>query len=137
MEEILGDPQFTSQERGIFRTFYDCCVNRAKSGVKGEEYVFDSIANEANINVHLYYKEGVFMQALWVLFLLVLKDNITEEDFKYKTLEEFLASYPGAFDTLDEKEKNNLWHTANWMVLLFQMIPARKNKGLAIHVCHL
>ena len=70
-------------------------------------------------------------------FLLVLKDNITEEDFKYKTLEEFLASYPGAFDTLDEKEKNNLWHTANWMVLLFQMIPARKNKGLAIHVGHL
>jgi len=66
--------------------------------------------------------------------LYVMKEHITEDEFKYKTCEEFLDAYGGWFASESEKEKNLLWQTANWMDLLFKMITARKNKGLAMVV---
>lgn len=56
------------------------------------------------------------------------------EDYKYPTLDSFLEHYDGKFAGETEQEVNNLWQTANWMNVLFGLIPARKNKGLVMQV---
>jgi hypothetical protein len=55
-------------------------------------------------------------------------------DFKYPTVDSFLAAYPGFFQNESEYEKKYLWLAANWMGILFRMITARKNKGLVLYV---
>lgn len=47
---------------------------------------------------------------------------------------EFLQAYEGTFDAVDNAEKEKLLATANWMALLAQTLPAKRNKGLYMHV---
>jgi hypothetical protein len=44
-----------------------------------------------------------------------------------------MASYP-IFADRSDTEKQNLFLTANWMDILFRIIPARKNKGIAMDI---
>lgn len=74
------------------------------------------------------------MYALWVCLLVVLKRYVSDEDLKYKTIDEFYTIYNYQFSNEDHSELDLLWQTANWMYVLFKMITARKNKGLAIQV---
>jgi hypothetical protein len=80
-------------------------------------------------------KEGSCLQALWVIFLRIMRKNLIDDSlFKYKCMPDFLQEYNGEFDKVDSAEQVKLFHTANWMQILFKMVPAKKNKGLAIHV---
>lgn len=80
-------------------------------------------------------KEGSCLQALWVIFLRIMRKNLDDDSiFKYKSMNEFLSAYRGDFDKIDTSEQVKLFHTANWMTILFKMVPAKKNKGLSVHV---
>jgi hypothetical protein len=80
-------------------------------------------------------KEGTCLQALWVIFLRIMRKNLEDDSrFKYKNMAEFLAEYDGEFNNMDTTEQVKLFHTANWMKILFSMVAAKKNKGLAVHV---
>ena len=58
---------------------------------------------------------------------------ITAEDFKYLTIEDFLRVYK-MFRYQSNKDKILLWQTANWSFIFFNMVPAKKNIGLAKNV---
>lgn len=92
-----------------------------------------SIAESAGINLRDYPKDGVVIQALWVFYMMRVKNVTPQTSLKYQTLESFLEAYP-QFSSKPESELNNLWHSANWMVEFFKIIPAYKNKGLVMMV---
>ena len=85
-------------------------------------------------------KDKRVVAALWVCVLESFKAHTTLKDMKYDTLEKFMLVYRSFGDNVStieqesEKEKINLWHTANWMNVLLSMVPARKSKDLAIQV---
>lgn len=86
-----------------------------------------TIADKSSINLR-ESKDGILLQACWVLYLNKLKATLPSQDLKYKSLSQFLGEYP-EFIHKNAQEQINLFHTANWMVELFKMIPAYKNKG--------
>jgi len=90
-----------------------------------------TIADESGINLRECQKEGIMLQALWVFYLKKLKEMLPPSELKYANLTLFLQTYP-EFRLKPAQEQVYLWHTANWMVELFKMIPAYKNKGLAM-----
>jgi len=85
-------------------------------------------------------KDKRIVSALWVCVLESFKAHTTVKDMKYDTIEKFMSIYKSFGDNVStieqesEKEKINLWHTANWMNVLLSMVPARKSKDLAIQV---
>jgi hypothetical protein len=80
-------------------------------------------------------KERSVLSALWVIFLRVFRMTITDDSiFKYRTLPDFLAEYSGCFDLHESNEQMRLFYTANWMALVLKMVPAKRNKGLLIHI---
>lgn len=95
-----------------------------------------SIAAEAGIDVMTFPKEGVLVQALWIAFLQVMRDNTDVADIKmkYPTFEIFRSAYAEYFRGNSQQDLECLWHIANWMAVLFTLIPAKKNKGLAMAV---
>jgi hypothetical protein len=61
----------------------------------------------------------------FVIVLLMLLKTVTPAScLKYQTMEDFFVAYPD-FQNRNDKEKNYLHETANWMHLLFQFIPAK------------
>jgi hypothetical protein len=74
------------------------------------------------------------VQALWVALLTVMRNYIPTEKHKYPTVEAFTAAYGGFFDHHNPTDLAKLWNTANMMVVLFTLIPSKKNKGLAIAI---
>lgn len=99
-----------------------------------EELTMFAVASSAGIDLTQLPKEGPMMIALWVALLTVMRKYYKSEDFKYPTLDSFLEQYDGKFAGETEQEVSNLWQTANWMNILFGLIPARKNKGLVMQV---
>ena len=71
--------------------------------------------------------------AVVAVVLYLLSNIFTNDHVKYKTQEDMLAAYP-TFTDRSETDKQNLYLTANWMNILFRMIPARKNKGIAMDI---
>ena len=104
-----------------------------KSGIY-EDFNIYSIAMVAKLNIIDFPKEGVLIQAIWVKFLSVLRDNMPITDLKYATEKDFLRNYHNCFEDCSPSEIRNLWETANWMNILFRFIPAKKNKGMAIAI---
>jgi len=92
-----------------------------------------SIAEEAGINLFQFSRDAELLYSIWVSFLTVMREIYPQDMHKYPTLAEFLSAYPD-FERLPAAEQSNLWHTANWMAILFTMIPAAKNKGLVLQV---
>jgi hypothetical protein len=71
--------------------------------------------------------------AVVAVVLYLLSNILTNDHVKYKTQAEMMAVYPTLHDRSDS-EKHNLFLTANWMSILFQVLPARKNKGIAMDI---
>lgn len=53
--------------------------------------------------------------------------------FKYKSTQELLRAYP-AFVGIGSEELDKLHKSANWMDVLFKLIPSKKNKGLSLRI---
>ena len=70
-----------------------------------------------------------------VLHLLkpVLSNGGSFIKMKYASVHEFMEKYPG-FDGRALDERNALMCAGNWMKILFSIIAARNNKGLAMAV---
>ena len=81
------------------------------------------------INLPLRYISFI---ALWVLYLMKVKNTIPSQNLKFPTVEDFLNAYTGVFSGQTTEEIRALWQTANWMHELFKMVKAEKNKGLAM-----
>lgn len=82
-------------------------------------------------------KEGSVLSAMWVIFLRIYWDTFPSEisgEYKYKSIEDFQKKYRGCFPKASSKEVEHLWKIANWMNILFRMIPARGNKCFYLHV---
>ena len=72
--------------------------------------------------------------ALYLCILVILKDKLVPGDFKYPTEVEFMQAYDNKFAKESDKEKNLLWQSANWMSILFKIVKASANQGLALAV---
>lgn len=78
--------------------------------------------------------EDSLINAFYICILDMLRSTIiTADDFKYLTIEDFLRVYK-MFRDQSNKDKTLLWQTANWSFIFFNMIPAKKNIGLAKNV---
>lgn len=71
---------------------------------------------------------------LFVLLKLLKQVFSSDASMKYPTLDNFQVAYDGAFNSRSVEEQLKLRNTANWMHILFQIIPAKKNKGLVLAV---
>jgi len=61
----------------------------------------------------------------------MINSTISHKHMKYQNTNIFLSVYP-RFVHYDEKDVKTLCRVANWMVILFNLIPAKKNKGLIL-----
>ena len=107
----------------------------ARASQRGIEHDWNlvSVAEEAEVNLFQYSRDAEMLSSIWVTFLSITRDHFPPDALKYTTLVDFLSVYPD-FAHLPADEQRNLWQTANWMSVLFTMIPAAKNKGLVLAV---
>lgn len=122
------------QESDIVNVFKIKAEQIASTLGIGEDWSIAYVANEASINLWDFPKEGVVIQAFWISLLNAMRKVLDPTAFKYPDVASFQSAYHGNFDHHSSKEINNLWETANWMALLFTLIPSKKNKGLALAV---
>ncbi len=132
---VFLDPRLTPVEEPILKEFYTVCLERRSEMTGGPDEFYD-LAGVAGVDLKAYYKESTFTQSLWFIYLSVLKSVYDPAKLKYPTLESFMDAYEGVFNGLPDTELHNLWNCANWMAVLFTMVQARKNKGLAILVSY-
>ena len=134
VSDVLGGVD--EEDRGNIMRFALYLEDWVRTHGLNERYnIFTLLDNFHVYDLSTLNKEGSCLQALWVIFLRIMRKNLVDDSlFKYKTMPEFLAEYNGDFDKCDPNEQIKLFHTANWMTILFKMVPAKKNKGLAIHV---
>ena len=131
---MMTDPIFNSNEITLIHEFEQGVKDRVnKHGMETGWNIY-SIADEYEIDINSYHKEGIFIQAMWLILLDTMKSTFNPEAFKYTELQSFLLAYDGMFDDLPEDEQLNLMNTANWMSILFKIIPAKKNKGLVMQI---
>lgn len=106
-------------------------------GISTLQSLFQDILDDLGIpKKSLYLKKGEdsVINALYICILDMLRDKLVAEDFKYTTRFEFMIAYENVFKDESDKEKELLWQTANWMCILFKMVRANANLGLAIEV---
>lgn len=127
-------------ENQLIEEFHNQCADHAKRhGIdpNDDEYTVDRISSDINLSLYELPKEGIFIQAAWVLYLSVMRNylnNAALKTYKYSSLSDFHKAYNDIYTDVDIQEQEYLWHTANWMAILFSLIPARKNKGLAMQI---
>ena len=134
MPIILEESLFSDNQFPTIRKFEQACIDRANNKGIQVEWNINSIAEENNLEVYSFDKECAFCQAIWLTFLDVTRSYKYVSVYKYQDLDSFLLSYDNIFNDYVLEEKINLKDTANWMNILFNMIPARKNKGLAMQI---
>lgn len=94
----------------------------------------EKILNLASFHVKMLTKNAPPSNAVILMILFVLKKMLPIEDrAKYKSIDNFLRAYPD-FSERDAKEKAVLCENANWMNILFLIIPAKV--GHIIFNCH-
>lgn len=100
-----------------------------------KELVVKDIIASANARFAVLVKEvnPSLTHAVVSVVLYLLSTILSNDHIKYKTQDEMLAMYP-TFSDRPNAEKQNLFLTANWMDVLFRLLPARKNKGIAMGV---
>lgn len=132
---MMSDPGLSALDRQWVVNFQIAVDDfLAKRGGYTPEFSMFNIASSIGLDVSGLHKEGTLLYALWITILNSLQKYITAKDFKYASIDDFLAAYPGQFQNESDYEKRYLWLTANWMNILFRMITARKNKGLVLYV---
>jgi len=120
----------------VLQTFRAAAQMRAMDrGISPVEHDWNlmSVADDAGINLFQYSRDGELINNIWVCFLSVMREYLPSGSLKYLTMDAFLAAYP-LFSQYTLEEQKNLWQEANWMAVLFTMIPAEKNKGLVLQV---
>lgn len=68
-----------------------------------------------------------------VVLLQLLANLFSADNMKYPSVASFMEVYP-IFEDRSSVEKEKLFHTANWMHILFQITTAKKNKGLVMAI---
>ena len=68
-----------------------------------------------------------------IVLLQLLANLFATDNMKYSSVEKFIEVYP-MFEDRPSIEKEKLFHTANWMHILFQITTAKKNKGLVMAI---
>lgn len=123
-------------EQELVKEFLQCVRSHAESHGIDSEYSFTNFVDKCNIPKVTLLKEGILSQALWISFLNVMRYHTPADSplFKYKSDEAFVKEYGEKFALYDTIEVAKLRQTANWLNILFTMVPAKKNKGLSIHV---
>ena len=70
-----------------------------------------------------------------ILDMLSSSGAVTIDDYKFRTLEDFLqVPEYNIFAMLPIRERQLLWMTANWMFIFFKIVPSKGNVGLAKNV---
>lgn len=102
---------------------------------KTKENLINNIIDTANARIAVLSKEvnPSLTHAVVAVVLYLLSNILSNDHVKYRTQEEMMAVYP-TFSDRPETEKKNLFLTANWMSILFRILPARKNKGIAMDI---
>lgn len=132
--KMMNDPSLTVEDKNWIIQFEEAAEQKIKKDGFTDDISLFGIASKIGMDLSCLHKEGPLMYALWFSLLCILKKYLDVQQLKYPTIEQFLAAYPGWFVNECETEKQYLWQTANWMTVLFQMITARKNKGLVMQV---
>lgn len=164
IDAVMRDEAFTSQSKLFLQRFNSTAEHALSNlhndyqkleillkKVKGGPFVEDSLSSKFNTQ-SIYYacfeslgispeerltleKDKLVVTAIWICLLESFQQFITVEEMKYTTLDSFLRAYEDhEYNSLPEAEQINLWHTANWMNVLFCMIPARRTKDLSIQI---
>jgi hypothetical protein len=127
--------QLNSEEKRFLILFAEYIVAALDSPLSASDpaTVLSDILMTARHRLSLLSKEvSLSPHHVVIVTLLQLLTNLYSSDnMKYKTLGSFLDVYP-MFKDRDAAEKEKLFHTANWMHVLFQITTAKKNKGMAI-----
>jgi hypothetical protein len=158
--EILD--RFNSAMTQLINSFTQLnIINSINSG----DYSFIlKILRRSNISSDILLKHSEERNAIGRILLIKLKEfeSLLEGNMKYPTIEQFQTVYHGKLCqeliTIDRKELNNLWKTANWTNILLNLLLAAKkakktpkkgvsqqatielsqaakgNKGLVLHV---
>mmetsp|Transcript_398 Transcript_398/g.436 ORF Transcript_398/g.436 Transcript_398/m.436 type:complete len:374 (-) Transcript_398:234-1355(-) len=134
LSSILSDSVFTPSEREWLVKFNEEVTKRIQMHGVNFGITMFSLADAIGLDLTAVHKEGPFMFALWVILLSHFQIYLKLEDMKFPVLDQFLQAYEGRFTNETESEIYKLWQVANWMNILFKMISARKNKGLAMQV---
>ncbi|KAJ1415499.1 hypothetical protein B484DRAFT_454518 [Ochromonadaceae sp. CCMP2298] len=138
MAQMMNDPTISSEEKRCldrFRRAVDDRVRLLGSAINPvRDLVLADLASCIGLDLSNVHKDGTLLCALWYVILEAIKKMIRLRDMKFPSLDSFLTAYGDRFSSEPESEKIVLWQTANWMSLLFLMITARKNKGLAMQV---
>lgn len=132
---ILDEISLSEREKRWVLKFKEKAENFCACSEDAYQYLqFEETISTLDIDPILRVKDGALMYFLWIVMLSVLKTYYKDSELKYPRLQDFLEKYPTEFNDVSNQELHYLHQTANWMNVLFSFMPARKNKGLAIHV---
>jgi hypothetical protein len=109
----------------------DSSVAAADSGGFTTPQTLQSVLEAAKFSVQALGRDTPPSHCFVIVLLMLLKSVTPSSCLKYHTIEEFLVAYPD-LQTRNEKERNHLYETANWMHLLFQFIPAKVTSPLLL-----
>lgn len=111
------------------------CADKNNLDFKEKEALIDDIMKTGYTRLTVLVKQvtPAITHAVMAVVLYLLSNILNNDHVKYKKLEDMLETYP-CFKDRPENEKQNLFLTANWMAVLFRVIPARKNKGIAMDI---
>ena len=103
--------------------------------------IFEDILRDIGGVPKEYLKKGAdcndaLITVLYLCILVVLRDRLLPGDFKYPTQVDFMCvqAYREEFASESATEKELLWQSANWMSILFKIVKANANLGLAMAV---
>jgi hypothetical protein len=129
--------QLNPQEKTFLILFSEYIVTALDSPLSASDpsTVLSDILMTARHRLSLLSKEvSLSPNYVVIVALLQLLTNLYSSDnMKYTTLEGFLEAYP-MFQDRASSEKDKLFHTANWMHILFQITTAKKNKGMVMDI---
>lgn len=129
--------QLNPQEKTFLILFSEYIVTALDSPLSASDpsTVLSDILMTARHRLSLLSKEvSLSPNYVVIVALLQLLTNLYSSDnMKYTSLEGFLEVYP-MFQDRSNSEKDKLFHTANWMHILFQITTAKKNKGMVIDI---
>ena len=136
-DEIVKDNAFTQEERQVIRKFSQAAIQMAAvSNVTNfDVWNIHNVSHAAGVELN-FPKEGLVMISLWCVFYACTKQYYPTTHLKYCNVAAFLTvnAYRNRFGNMELWEQEQLKDEANWMNVLFILLPARKNKGLAIQV---
>jgi hypothetical protein len=129
--------QLNNEERAFLVLLAEYIMTSLDSPLSASDpsTVLSDILMTARHRLSLLHKETTLSPNYVVIsaVLHLLTNLFASDNMKYTSREQFLESYPD-FTERSESEIEKLFHTANWMHILFQITTAKKNKGMVMTV---